>query len=170
MGFDPPSPPSQIGDYSKATKLADEVRTLGIVVSQHPLNLFRPRIQRIAERRHLEPLISSTDIPARVGRKVWIPGILVTGKEVATKKQEPMIFVSFEDETSIYETVLFPAAFARFYPLLDDGWAFLVFGSVDSRSKCNRQTQQKKATKIEYAMNTDLFLSYGISLWQLFSP
>ena len=130
LGFDPPSPPSRIGDYSTRTKLADEVKTLGIVVSQHPLNLFRPRIQRIAECHHLEPLISSTDIPACVGRKVWIPGILVTGKEVATKRREPMIFVSFEDETSIYETVLFPAAFTRFYPLLDDGWAFLVFGRV----------------------------------------
>jgi hypothetical protein len=42
-----------------------------------------------------------------------------------------MIFVSFEDETSIFETVLFPDAFRRFYPLLDDGWAFLVHGRVD---------------------------------------
>ena len=42
-----------------------------------------------------------------------------------------MIFVSFEDETSIFETVLFPDAFRRYYPLLDDGWAFLVHGRVD---------------------------------------
>jgi DNA polymerase III alpha subunit len=62
---------------------------------------------------------------------VWTAGILVTGKEVATKKREPMIFVSFEDEQSIFETVLFPDAFERFYPLLDDGWAFLIFGRVE---------------------------------------
>jgi DNA polymerase III alpha subunit len=42
-----------------------------------------------------------------------------------------MIFVSFEDENAVYETVLFPDAFKRFYPLLDDGWAFLVFGKVE---------------------------------------
>jgi DNA polymerase III alpha subunit len=42
-----------------------------------------------------------------------------------------MIFVSFEDEQSIFETVLFPDAFERFYPLLDDGWAFLIFGRVE---------------------------------------
>ncbi len=42
-----------------------------------------------------------------------------------------MIFVSFEDEHAIFETVLFPDAFNRFYPLLDDGWAFLVHGRVE---------------------------------------
>ncbi len=42
-----------------------------------------------------------------------------------------MIFVSFEDELAIFETVLFPDSFNRFYPLLDDGWAFLIFGRVE---------------------------------------
>jgi DNA polymerase III alpha subunit len=123
--------PSLVGDYAGRVKLADEVRTLGIVVSRHPLSLFRGRIERIARRQGLGPLISSADIPRWRGRRVWIPGILVTGKEVVTKGREPMIFVSFEDETSIFETVLFPDAFRRFYPLLDDGWAFLVHGRVD---------------------------------------
>jgi len=122
--------PSLVGDYSRRVKLADEVRTLGIVVSRHPLSLFRSRIARIARRLGLDPVISSAEIPWFRGRRVWIPGILVTGKEVATKEREPMIFVSFEDETSIFETVLFPDAFRRYYPLLDDGWAFLVQGRV----------------------------------------
>lgn len=111
-------------------KLADEVRTLGIVVSSHPLTLFRPRIERFMQRRGLGPLVSSPDIPRHKGQAVWMAGILVTGKEVATKKREPMIFVSFEDEQSVFETVLFPSAFDRYYPLLDDGWAFLIHGRV----------------------------------------
>jgi DNA polymerase III alpha subunit len=123
--------PSLVGDYAGRVKLADEVRTLGIVVSRHPLSLFRGRIEGIARRHGLDPVISSADIPCYRGRRVWIPGILVTGKEVSTKGREPMIFVSFEDETSIFETVLFPDAFRRYYPLLDDGWAFLVHGRVD---------------------------------------
>jgi len=130
LGFLPPAPPV-IGDYPTRVKLADEVQTLGIVVTQHPLALFRPRIDRIAARHGLPPLVSSTDIPGCRGRKVWIAGILVTGKEVATKKREPMIFVSFEDELAIFETVLFPDAFNRFYPMLDDGWAFLIHGRVE---------------------------------------
>ena len=130
LGFLPPAPPL-IGDYSTRVKLSDEVQTLGIVVTQHPLALFRPRVERILARHGLPPLVSSTDIPRCRGRKVWTAGILVTGKEVATKKREPMIFVSFEDELSIFETVLFPDAFNRFYPMLDDGWAFLIYGRVE---------------------------------------
>ena len=109
----------------------DEVGTLGIVISRHPLELFRQRIQRIVSSRGLSPFIRSVDIAGYRGQKIWIAGILVTGKEVATKKQQPMIFVSFEDELAVYETVLFPGSFVRFHPLLDDGWAFLVFGRVE---------------------------------------
>ena len=130
LGFLPPVPPV-IGDYPTRVKLIDEVQTLGIVVTQHPLALFRPRIDRIASRHGLRPLVSSVDIPGCRGRRVWTAGILVTGKEVATKKREPMIFVSFEDEHAIFETVLFPDAFSRFYPMLDDGWAFLIYGKVE---------------------------------------
>jgi error-prone DNA polymerase len=130
LGFLPPAPPI-LGDYPQRVKLADEVKTMGIVISRHPLELFRPRIDRIVQRHGLQPFIGSIDIPECRGRKVWTAGILVTGKEVATKKREPMIFVSFEDEQAIFETVLFPDAFERFYPLLDDGWAFLVYGRVE---------------------------------------
>ena len=130
FGFALPAPPV-IGDYPARVKLADEVKTLGIVVSRHPLALFRPRVDRIVRRHGLSPCIRSGDIPRFRGQRVWIAGILVTGKEVATKRREPMIFVSFEDEQAVFETVLFPEAFTRFYALLDDGWAFLVNGRVD---------------------------------------
>ncbi|HTP60376.1 MAG TPA: OB-fold nucleic acid binding domain-containing protein, partial [Spirochaetia bacterium] len=130
LGFLPPAPPP-VGDYPQRVKLRDEVSTLGLVISRHPLELFRPRIRRIVERDGLAPLVRSVDIPRHRGEKIWVAGVLVTGKEVATKKQEPMIFVSFEDELAVFETVLFPGAFARFYPQLDDGWAFLVYGRVE---------------------------------------
>jgi error-prone DNA polymerase len=130
FGFLPPPPPL-VGDYPPRVKLTDEVKTLGLVVTRHPLELFRPRIERIVHHHHLAPFIGSPEIPDHRGRKIWTAGILVTGKEVATKKREPMIFVSFEDERAIFETVLFPDAFSRFSPLLDEGWAFLIFGRVE---------------------------------------
>ena len=130
LGFPPPPAPF-IRDYPERVKLKDEVRTLGIVISRHPLELFRPRIQRIVEDRGLSPFVRSIDIPSHRGEKIWTAGVLVTGKEVATKKQEPMIFVSFEDELAILEAVLFPGSFARFYQQLDVGWAFLIYGRVE---------------------------------------
>ena len=49
LGFLPPAPPI-IGDYPQRVKLADEVKTLGIVITRHPLELFRPRIDGIVQR------------------------------------------------------------------------------------------------------------------------
>jgi hypothetical protein len=45
-------------------------------------------------------------------------GWLVTGKTVQTKDGDPMKFVSFEDTTGIYETVLFPKVYNRFCHML----------------------------------------------------
>jgi error-prone DNA polymerase len=130
FGFIPPAPPV-VGDYPPSVKLRDELETLGLVVSRHPLELFRARIGSLVRRHGLTPFIRSPDIPRHRGERVWIAGILVTGKEVSTKKKEPMIFVSFEDETAVFETVLFPDCFRRHYPLLDDGWVFLIHGRVE---------------------------------------
>lgn len=41
-----------------------------------------------------------------------------------------MSFVSFEDETALYETVLFPDLYQRYYPLLSSLWPLVVFGLV----------------------------------------
>jgi len=80
----------------------------------NPAFLFGPRIRRIVRQRGLSTIISSIDIPQHKGEKIWTAGILFTGKEVATRKQEPMIFVSFEDEQSVFQTVLSSGAFVRF--------------------------------------------------------
>ncbi len=130
FGFIPPAPPA-VGDYPPRIKIRDEVETLGLVVSRHPLSLFRARIGRLVERQGLSPFIASPQIPRWRGKRVWTAGILVTAKEVATKEREPMIFVSFEDEHAVFETVFFPDAFREFYPDLDGGWAFLIYGRVE---------------------------------------
>ena len=43
-----------------------------------------------------------------------------------------MSFVSFEDSWSIFETVFFPGAWNSFEPVLASGFAFLIFGRVET--------------------------------------
>jgi error-prone DNA polymerase len=126
-----PQPPRAIGDYPPGVKLRDELDTLGLMISRHPLGLFRGRLARALRGRGLPPLIDSRQLAAHQGRRVSLAGLLVTGKEVLTRTREPMIFVSFEDEHSVFETVFFPKAFREFYPLIDGGGVFLVCGRVE---------------------------------------
>ena len=59
-------------------------------------------------------------------------GILVAGKEVLTRKDEKMTFVSFEDAFGIFETVFFPPVFRKFHRYLDRIGVYLVRGKVEN--------------------------------------
>jgi DNA polymerase III alpha subunit len=58
-------------------------------------------------------------------------GWLVTGKTVQTKDGDPMKFISFEDTTGIYETVLFPKVYHRFCHMLNEIRPYLLRGKVE---------------------------------------
>ncbi|MBA7631255.1 DNA polymerase III subunit alpha [subsurface metagenome] len=126
-----PPVPAVIGDYSEKMKLMDEVRTLGLVISRHPLRIFAARAARLAEKEGFPRLIPSKEIPDSKNERVSLAGLLVTGKEVSTKKKAPMVFVSFEDEHSVYETVFFPRAFEKYFPVIEEGGIFLLSGKVE---------------------------------------
>ena len=77
------------------------------------------------------PLITSREIPKFVNKRICIAGLIVTGKEVITKDKEMMIFVSFEDPYSIYETVFFPESFHKHHYLLDGIGVYFISGKVE---------------------------------------
>jgi len=124
--------PPELGDHPEALKVLDEIRTLGLIVSRHPVSLFRQRAADLVRWQGLPALISSREIPEAVGRVVSVVGLLVSGKEVYTRSREMMVFVSFEDEHSVFESVFFPAVFRRFFPLVDSGGVFLLIGKIES--------------------------------------
>jgi error-prone DNA polymerase len=128
--FGPPVP-DFIGDYPETVKLQDEIKTIGLVISGHPLRIFKPRIDKLRGSGRFPPFISSRDIPAFRAKTITIPGVVVTGKEVRTRTNKNMMFLSFEDEYAMFETVLFPDIYARAGELLLDAGVFLVIGRVE---------------------------------------
>ena len=65
-----------------------------------------------------------------IGRCITLLGWPITQKEVWTKDGLTMSFLSFEDETALYETVLFPEIYGRYNTLLFDKRPLLVYGKV----------------------------------------
>jgi len=119
-GFRPP----RALPYDPGLCLRHELETLGILVSAHPLQLYRPLIQR------LRPL-QARDLPRHVGRRVTTVGWFVTAKTVLTHRDEPMEFASFEDETALYETTFFPRALERFRRLPGHSRPCVLQGRVE---------------------------------------
>ena len=115
----------QVVDYDGLTRLAHERETLGFVFSEHPLRSYSDRIASSGRR-----VIPAKQISRYVGRRVNLAAWSITGREVLSRKGEPMKFVSFEDETEIFETTFFPRAYQRFCQILDMNRAYLLSGRV----------------------------------------
>ena len=127
--FEDPQVPEFIGDYSRGVKMLDEVKTLGLLVSCHPLDLFLPR-NKNREEINLPLCIDSRSIGECRGIRICITGFLVAGKEVHTRTRRYMSFVSFDDAFSVFETVLFPDTYERLLPVLEENVVFMVIGKV----------------------------------------
>ena len=120
MGVDLP----EIPPYDEKTVLNQEIDTLGMLASCHPLAVYRDTLQRLKT-------VPASEIGNHVGRTVSMAGWWVTGKPVSTKHGEPMEFVTFEDTTATFETTFFPKAYERFCRKFDRNRPCLLRGKVE---------------------------------------
>lgn len=120
----------KLEEYSDMNRLADEAEHLQIIISRHPLEIFRPRIRRILASLP-DTLSDSRDVSDGEGREILLAGTLVTEKETRTKSRQLMSFVSFEDPHGMFETVFFPDSYEANASPLEEGSAFLIRGMVE---------------------------------------
>ena len=110
-------------DYSPQQKLAAEKETLGFVVSVHPLRMYGDTLRQFR-------FTAAIDLSRHIGQTVNLAGWQVTRKRLRTKQEEPMAFITFEDETSLYETIMFPREYRRYAPMISAPGPFVVTGEV----------------------------------------
>ena len=82
-------------------ELHREFESLGFLREHHPLLLWGRSLARVRR-------IRAIDMERHIGRNVTLAGWPITRKTIFTMGGLPMDFISFEDETALYETVLFP--------------------------------------------------------------
>jgi error-prone DNA polymerase len=124
-----PEPLPEPRPHDAAKLLRDEEEALGMLLSRHPLTLYRDAL--LGLRRGGTILVRGSDMARHVGEPVAMIGWLITGKIVTTRDDEPMEFVSFEDTTAIYETTFFPRPYARFCRMLNAARPYLLRGRVE---------------------------------------
>jgi len=100
-----------------------ELRSFGFSISSHPLEPYFETINKWAKK--------AINIPNYVGKSIYLAGVYITRKEVQTHKRDPMEFLTLEDETDIYECVLFPEVFRKYGDLLHWEKLFLLRGTVE---------------------------------------
>ena len=117
-------PPTSPGPYPKNLMLKHESEIFGFMLSLHPLDLYRKRLERL-------DYVRARDLHRSVGKEVTTIGWLITGKTVRSKEGEAMKFVTFEDQDGIYETVFFPRTYHRFCHMLNRKGPYLLKGRVE---------------------------------------
>jgi DNA polymerase-3 subunit alpha/error-prone DNA polymerase len=104
--------------------LWEEYGALGYLRNVHPLALWKNEVMAVKGR------VKALRIKDYIGRYVKMAGWPITQKEVWTKDGLSMSFLSLEDETAMYETVIFPKIYERYNSLLFDQRPLLVYGLV----------------------------------------
>ncbi|MFH1489950.1 MAG: DNA polymerase III subunit alpha, partial [Pseudomonadota bacterium] len=110
--------------YPRHVLLKHELETFGFLLSIHPLDRYKDILKGFN-------YVRARDLPAHVGKKVTTIGWMVTGKTVHTRDGDPMKFITFEDATGIYETVLFPGIYHRYCHLLNGSRPYILEGIVE---------------------------------------
>jgi DNA polymerase-3 subunit alpha/error-prone DNA polymerase len=101
----------------------EEYAALGFLRSRHPLALWKDALASVRR-------IKAKQLAKYLDTYVRLIGWPVTQKEVWTKDGLAMSFLTFEDETAMYETVIFPRVYEQCHTLLFDQLPLLVSGWV----------------------------------------
>jgi DNA polymerase-3 subunit alpha len=121
----------------KEEKLSWEKELLGLYITEHPFSDYAPLIKNLSSRiRDLSFLAEKPDYQSsekKRGKIVFVGGIVASKKQIMTKKDEPMMFITLEDESESVEVVVFPRVFEKTKDVWMDGKPVLVAGKIDNQ-------------------------------------
>jgi DNA polymerase-3 subunit alpha/error-prone DNA polymerase len=115
--------PPQTKRKASDNELWEEYRALGFLRKIHPLTLWKNKVLAVKR-------VKAIHIKEYMNRYIQLIGWPITQKEVWTKDGLSMSFYSFEDETAMYETVIFPEMYERYNKVLFEKRPLLVSGLV----------------------------------------
>ncbi|PIE90447.1 MAG: DNA polymerase III subunit alpha [Acidobacteria bacterium] len=95
-------------------------------VSRTPLQQYMPITRRI-------PHILSESLKDHIGQTVTVFGTLLSAKTVRTKTKDAMSFLTFEDESELFECVAFPTAYRQFATIMEYDQSYLLRGQVEEQ-------------------------------------
>jgi DNA polymerase III subunit alpha len=114
-------------EFEKNELLRLEKETLGLYVSEHPLNAVRDQL-----RRKTDATLAELE-RRRDGEIVTVGGIVSALKQVTTKKGDPMVFVRLDDVVGSAECVVFNSVYASSHELLVPDAVLVVKARIDHK-------------------------------------
>lgn len=113
-------------DMPEMIKLQFERETLGMYISNHPVERLKKELQL-----HVKPIQEIQY--AKNGHSVTIAGMIEDVRRIRTKKGESMAFVTIQDESSDVSCTFFPKDYAQHSQQIKEQKVILVEGTVEWR-------------------------------------
>lgn len=115
-------------DVSQSERLSWEKELLGLYISEHPFNIYKPYLKDYA--------IPIKDLNRHKGAdSITTAGIISSIKKIITKKNESMLFVKMEDAVSSVELLVFPRLLKETLAVWQEGRAIICKGSVSEKDQ-----------------------------------
>jgi len=116
--------------YSDREQLQWERELLGLFLSQNPIHIYESYLQQ-----HTTPIKQLSG--EKDNDQVIIGGSIIAIREVTTKNNQKMAFISIEDKTGEVEIVVFPRVYKKGENLWERDRVLLIAGSVSHRDRDN---------------------------------
>jgi DNA polymerase-3 subunit alpha len=123
----PENPPIGTEEFEKNELLRLEKETLGLYVSEHPLEAIKAQL-----RRKTDATLAELE-RRRDGEVVTVAGIVSALKQLTTKKGEPMVFMRLDDVLGSAEVVVFNSVYAASRELLLADAVLVVKARIDHK-------------------------------------
>lgn len=128
-------------------RLRWEKELLGLYISEHPLNVHRAILERVAT-----PIKRVSSNVA--GKTVTVGGVIEHIRKIVTRDGKPMLFVKLEDLTSKIEVLVFPKILEKNPTVFREDKIILVRGTLNDRDgEMKLLADEAKELTIETADN-----------------
>ncbi len=120
----------QISEFPKEALSAMEKEMLGVYLTDHPLNAYKDRIEKLITATSAL-LADEEQQEVKDGDKVIMAGIVAGKRNLITKSNKQMAFVQMEDFYGEVEVIVFPNIFERYGSLLREDAIIAVKGTLN---------------------------------------
>ncbi|QSX07816.1 DNA polymerase III subunit alpha [Alkalibacter rhizosphaerae] len=155
-----------IPEYEEGYRLLLEKEMLGLYITGHPLESYRELLEKSSTVNggiidHYEEM---ADAGLRDGQMVTIGGIVGAKKNLLTKKNQTMCFLTMEDLYGAIEVVVFPTVYARYEHLLDLDNKLLIKGRLNMSEDQASSILCEEIVELERMKRKDRFQGVQISV------
>lgn len=131
-----------LAEFSKEKILQMEKELAGTYISGHPLGDYSQAIERYTSFK-ISNITEADDIRLIQNtyndKKVRVVGLVTERKDIITKKNDQMTFLTLEDEYGVFDIVVFPRLFAKYRDILKEDAVLIISGRITIEEEENPQ-------------------------------